>query len=236
LTVRAFIGDRIRRVVGKDLYTRLRHGYRAEHSFLRKVRGLIHIGANQGQERDFYAAFGLDVMWIEPIPEVFAALEFNIRGFPKQRAFNYLVAEEDGKEYKFHIADNSGASSSILELARHTEMYPYIAYKGTINLTGTTLKSILSAEQIDVRRFDAMILDTQGSELKILKGAASLLPAFRFVKIEVPDFESYKGCCQIDDVSTFMSLNGFRERGRYPISQTPGVGTYFEVIYERIPG
>jgi FkbM family methyltransferase len=233
LTLRALIGDGIRRAIGKNLYTRLRHGYQAEHSFLRKVRGLIHVGANEGQERDFYAAFGMNVIWIEPIPEVFAALESNIARFPKQRALHYLVAEEDGKEYTLHIADNSGASSSIFEMARHAEMYPHIAYKRTIRVKSATLQSIVSAEHIDVRHFDALILDTQGSELRILKGAAALLPNFRFVKVEAPDFESYKGCCKIDEVSAFMSLHGFRERGRHPITQTPGIGTYFDVIYER---
>jgi FkbM family methyltransferase len=233
LTVRAFIGDGIRRAIGKNLYTRLRHGYQPEHSFLRKVRGLIHVGANEGQERDFYAAFGLDVIWIEPIPEVFAALKSNIARFPKQRAFNYLVADEDEKECAFHIADNSGASSSILEMARVTEMYPHIAYERTIRLKSSTLESIVSRECIDVRHFDALVLDTQGSELRILKGAATLLPAFKFVKVEAPDFESYRGCCKIDEVSAFMSLHGFRERGRHTITQTRGIGTYFDVLYER---
>jgi hypothetical protein len=76
-------------------------------------------------------------------------------------------------------------------------MFPHIAYKGSVTLRGTTLNSIFSAEQVDIRRYDAMVLDTQGSELKILRGAAELLPNFKFVKVEVPDFESYKGCCQI---------------------------------------
>jgi FkbM family methyltransferase len=228
------IGDVARSIIGKRLYTRLRIGFQAEHSYLWKSHGIIHVGANAGQERDLYAAFGLYVMWIEPIPEVFEALRLNISGFPKQRAYNYLVADDDGKEYQLHIADNAGASSSILDLAKHKEMYPQIAYKGAIAVRASTLSSILTAEKLDIRRFDAMVLDTQGSELKILKGAIGLLSKFKFVKVEVPDFESYKDCCQIAELSRFMSSNGFRERSRHPITHTPGVGTYFDVIYERI--
>jgi FkbM family methyltransferase len=234
MSVRSFVGKTIRNVIGDRPYARLRHGYRAEHSYLRKIQGLIHIGANEGQERDFYAAFGLDVLWIEPIPEVFAELRRNLSKFPKQRALNYLVTDEDGKKYELHIADNSGASSSILDLAEHTKMYPHIAYKDTITLSSATLISILDAERIDIRQFDAMVLDTQGSELKILRGAASLLSNFKFIKVEVPDFESYSGCCQIGELSAFMSSSGFRERSRHVILHTPGVGTYFEVIYQRI--
>jgi hypothetical protein len=74
VSVRKFIGDGLRSVIGKQLYIRLRMGAQAEHSYLRKVRGVIHVGANEGQERDLYAAFGLNVIWIEPIPEVFQVL------------------------------------------------------------------------------------------------------------------------------------------------------------------
>jgi FkbM family methyltransferase len=232
--IRHVIGNGLRRIVGKDRYIRLRNGYRAEHAYLRKVWGVIHIGANSGQERDLYAAFGLHVAWIEAIPEIFETLKLSISEFPEQHAYNYLIADDDGKAYKLHIADNNGASSSILDLAKHTEMYPRIAYEDAITLKGATLPSVLAAEHLDILRFDALVLDTQGSELKILKGAANLLSNFKFVKVEVPDFESYKDCCQIGELSAFMVLNGFRESNRHPIIHTPGVGTYFDVLYERI--
>jgi 2-O-methyltransferase len=233
MSARTLLGDVVRSILGKRMYQRLRYGLLPQNSFLWNSHGIIHVGANAGQERDLYAAFGLDVVWIEPIPQVFEALRLNIAEFPKQRAYKYLAADDDEKEYHLFLANNDGASSSILGLAKHTEMYPQVAYQGAITVRGKTLNSILAAEQIDIRRFDAMVLDTQGSELKILRGAANLLPNFKFVKVEVPDFESYKDCCQIDELSGFMSSNGFRERNRHIISHTPGVGTYFDVVYER---
>ena len=233
MRIRTAIGNGIRAIVGKNLYTRLRIGSRAEHSFLGKVRGVIHVGANAGQERELYGAFGLDVIWIEPIPEVFERLQANISQFPKQRAFRYLVTDQVGKEHELHIADNSGASSSIFDFDKHVEMYPHIAYKGSITMRGTTLGSILTFEKVDIQQYDAVVLDTQGSELNILNSAEALLPNFRFVKVEVPDFESYKGCCQIAELSAFMFSQGFRERSRHPITHAPGIGTYFDVVYER---
>ena len=233
MSIRKAFGNSVRRIIGKRLYTRLRIGMLPENSFLARARGVIHIGANAGQERELYAAFGLDVVWIEPIPEIFEILKSNISQYPKQRAFNYLVADEDGREHTLHIADNDGASSSILEFSKHSDMYPYIAYKGSMSLESMTLSSILSTENVDVGKFDALVLDTQGSELKILTGAVPLLPKFSFVRVEVPDFESYKGCCQIGELSAFMLSNGFRERSRHQILHKPGIGTYFDVVYER---
>lgn len=234
MSVRAFIGKRVRAAIGNRWYLRLRMPMLKEHSYLRAVRGVIHIGANEGQERDLYAAAGLDVIWIEPIPAVFQALSRNISQFPKQRALNYLVMDEDGGKYDFHIANNFGASSSILELSQVRAMWPEITYTSTVTLTGVTLKTILAREHVDVRQFDALVLDTQGSEYRILLGSADLLSNFKFVKVEVADFESYKGCCQIGELSSFMLSNGFREHLRLPFMHAPNVGTYFDVLYKRI--
>jgi FkbM family methyltransferase len=173
-------------------------------------------------------------VWVEPIPGVFRILQKNILEFPKQRAFNYLVADEDGKQYEFHIANNAGASSSMLDLARHREMWPEVIYTSAMTLTGVTLKKLLERELIDIRKFDALVLDTQGSEYKILMGAKDLLKNFKFVKVEVPDFESYKECCQIRELSSFMLGYGFREDVRIPFMHVPEVGTYFEVVYKRV--
>jgi hypothetical protein len=55
-------------------------------SFLKKVPGVIHVGANTGQERSEYASLELKVLWVEPIPAVFEVLRSNIANFPNQRA------------------------------------------------------------------------------------------------------------------------------------------------------
>ena len=64
---------------------------------MREVTGVIHVGANTGQERHIYNAHGLRVLWVEPFPEVFAALEANIRGIAGQTALNAILADVDGK-------------------------------------------------------------------------------------------------------------------------------------------
>jgi len=38
--------------------------------FLRNAKGVIHIGANDGEEKELYATYNLDVIWIEPIFDV----------------------------------------------------------------------------------------------------------------------------------------------------------------------
>ncbi|MEO8465541.1 MAG: hypothetical protein ABI640_09395 [Gammaproteobacteria bacterium] len=64
----------------------------------------------------------LDVLWIEPIQDVFATLRKNIAEYPRQRALQALVTDRDDHEYEFHVANDAGESSSILELKQHKDV------------------------------------------------------------------------------------------------------------------
>jgi FkbM family methyltransferase len=204
--------------------------------FLRSAHGVIHVGANVGQERELYARRGLDVLWIEPIPEVFATLRTNIAAFPRQRALQALVTDRDDHEYEFHVANNAGESSSILELKEHKDVWPKVAFTTSIKLRGVTLPTLFAREGVDITRYDALVMDTQGSELLVLKGAESLLPRFAYIKTEVPDFEAYEGCAQLGDLAAFVAARGFAELVRNRFASRAAGGHYYDVVYRRRAG
>jgi len=202
-------------------------------SFLRDVTGVIHVGASHGQEREQYKYFGLQVIWIEPIPEIFEELRKNIRLFSNQEAYQELVTDVDGKEYQFNISNNDGVSSSILELKQHKDIWPNVNYTNRIALSSITLTSLLKREQIDPSDYQALIMDTQGSELLVLQGSIDLLENFKFIKTEVPDFESYEGCCQLRDIAEFMEKYGYVELSRNKFASREAGGNYFDIVYEK---
>jgi FkbM family methyltransferase len=201
--------------------------------FLRKVSGVIHVGATTGQERNLYANYGLRVIWIEPIPEVFEKLKENVADFSAQRAVKCLVTDQDNMEYPFHIANNNGHSSSILDLNLHKDIWPQVDYEKTIMMKSKTLSSLLEQENIDCSDYDALIMDTQGSELLVLKGAAPILENFLYIKTEVPDFESYTDCCQLSDIASFLARHGYREFSRHKFAKHPNGGSYYDVVFKR---
>lgn len=94
---------------------------------LHHIDGIIHVGANSGQERHCYAKYGLPVIWIEAIPIVFATLQENIRPFPKQRAIQALLMDQDDKMVDFNVANNQGGSSSIFDLYLHKTIWPEVS-------------------------------------------------------------------------------------------------------------
>jgi FkbM family methyltransferase len=201
-------------------------------SFLSKSKGIIHIGASEGQERTQYAAHDLPVIWVEPIPEIFARLKENIRPFEDQRAFQYLVAADSGT-YRLNISSNNGESSSILDLARHREVWPSVDYVSQIEMVSVTLPQLLATENIDVSFYDTIVLDTQGSELMILRGAAAVLKNFRYIRTEAADFESYAGGATVRQICDYLGFHDFRLRTSKQTMHKPGVGSYYELLFQR---
>ncbi len=205
-----------------------------ENGFLAGCKGVIHVGANTGQERKVYDRFGLNVIWVEPIPEVFVQLVANIAGYPKQRAIEALVTERDGDHHRLNVASNGGASSSILALHEHKDIWPDVSYVGSVDLVSSTLATLLGEANVDWRQFDVLVMDTQGAELLVLRGAVDLLPRFKFIKTEVADFEAYKNCTQGDEMETFLGQHSFVVARRDVFASRAGGGKYYDMLFKRV--
>jgi FkbM family methyltransferase len=221
--------------VPKRGFHKLRQVLFPPDAFLNSISGVIHVGANSGQEREQYASLGLNVVWVEPIPTVFEVLQSNIAAFPKQKALCRLLADRDGIECDFHVANNEGASSSILDFGRHAEIWPDVHYTHDLRMTTTTLAKLIESEKIDLSEYEALVLDTQGSELLVLKGAVPVLDRFRFIKAEVADFDSYAGCCQLTELTDFLRQYAFAISRKTRFSRSKKGGAYYDVVYKRLP-
>jgi len=200
------------------------------NKYLRDVLGVIHVGANFGQEARRYYKHNLNVIWIEPIPFVYNMLVKNISNYPNQRSHMALITDADGEEYELHVANNTGASSSIFEFGDdfHKE-HPTIQYTETIRVTGVTLPTLLDQTHSELHKHDALVIDTQGSELLVLKGAEQILHNFKYIRVEAADFELYKNSCVYEDIDLFMRKHNFRELYRY----TSESKREHDIVYKR---
>ena len=221
------LGKKIERFVGRWV------GRQRFDDFLFQIPGLVHVGAHTGQERARYALHGLKVLWVEPIAEMFEELSANIAPYPEQRAIRELLTDRDGVEYDFSISSNKGASSSILPLAQHREMWPTVDYVEQRRLRGITLGTLFKREGISTRDYQALVLDVQGAELMVLNGAGDLVREFRFVQAEAADFEIYKGGAQLKDLQEYLRRAGFVELRRRQFNHQPAIGTCWDVVWER---
>ncbi len=197
------------------------------HAWLADCRGVIHVGAHTGQEREIYG--DLPVVWIEALAHAFYVLEEQIKNRPHQHALNYLVA--DGKRYKFGVANNAGQSSSIFDFARHKELWPDVGHVAAVMMESVTLAWVINRHRIDLDVYDALVLDVQGAELLVLQGAGDYLTRFKWIQAEAADFEAYQGGCQLRDIDAHMTAHGFVREQLFPGNAREGVGQYFEALY-----
>jgi FkbM family methyltransferase len=203
------------------------------NAFLSNARGVVHIGANTGQERDIYQSLDLPVIWVEALPAEFGELVNNISDYPRQRAYQALLTDEDGKEYNFSVANNGGQSSSIYDFADHKQIWPEVGYVGSVSLMSLTFKTLTAASGWDLAAYDTLIMDVQGAELLVLKGMGDLLDGFKYIRAESADFEIYKDCCQLKDLDDYLIPRGFTRVQTWRAAGKPDLGYTYEALYAR---
>lgn len=209
------------------LYLRTRVGVH------RRACGIIHVGANVGQEAERYARGGQRVVWIEPNPSLIPRLRSNAERHPGQMVIEALVSERDGDELDFHIANNDGHSSSILNMKAHRHMFPDVKYVDRLRMRTQTLPTLLAEHGIDGSAYDTLVLDTQGAELMVLRGADQMLRGFRYIQTEAPDFEAYAGCPTREILVAYLAERGF---GLYAVkcfACRADTGRYFDLLFRR---
>lgn len=178
---------------------------------LPQLKGIIHVGANWGQEISAYkASKAKTCVYIEPIPEIFAKLKKNIGDSPNHHPVQACVSSINDEEVIFNVASNGGQSSSILPLGKHQDLYPKIKYVDSFRVKTKTLDSIID-ERFSTDNFDLLTMDVQGSELKVLMGSARLLEGqINYVYAEVSEEPLYEGGCTFDEITSFLRVYGFR--------------------------
>lgn len=207
-------------------------------NFLKKCNGVIHIGANEAQERYHYNRLAVrSVIWIEADPEIYNKTLENIKNFSNYKAYNCLITDQTGKKYSFNVSNNSGNSSSIYDLKKEEvqEIYPDLNYVKKIKLISYTLPDLVKKEQIPINDYSVLVLDVQGSELLVLKGCKDMLKIFKYVKLEASEFELYDtgGQCLINEIAEYLKLYDFYEVKRTTIGKNKKNQKMFDVLYSQ---
>jgi FkbM family methyltransferase len=173
------------------------------------VSGLLHIGANTAAEAHEYIKIGsIPIIFFEPIPRLAEAAGQNTRGYANMTVAEVCCSERDNVELTFNIASNNGQSSSMLELGSHRSIYPSINYVDKLRVRTTRIATFLTGVH-NAEQFNCAVIDTQGADLKVLKGFGSYLDNFDALYVEVADQPLYKKGATIRDVQAFLHRHEF---------------------------
>lgn len=205
-------------------------------------KGIIHIGANDGQGANRYYENNIPILWIEADPEVFLRLQKTIKDFGNQKALCALVTDKDEVEYNFlRDQNNCGQSSSLFDFHLHKKMFPKIVMGESVKLIGKTLPTLLKENNIDVSNYSNINMDVEGAELLVLKGAKEILQNFDIINLEATDFEARKGQPLLEEIDDFMLKNNFKKYAQIKTHDPDNEnvfeieeGSYYEVLYRNI--
>jgi len=178
------------------------------------ITGVLHVGANVGQEAKLYSALGIPrVVWIECQAECRATLEANIAAAGRTETDAIAieaVASCTGQQVQLHRVDNS-ISTSLKPLGKgHKVHFPFLQQLPPTPVTTVTLDDLLARRGLEGASFDFLYLDVQGSEIDVLRGATRTLSHVRNLMTEVSSCEHYTGGTDEEELHRMLVGAGFQ--------------------------
>lgn len=167
------------------------------------IHGVVHVGAHLGEEAQIYDGLGINkVVWVDANPDVMSKLHVNVDPY-HHLCINALLSDEDKEEVKFNVTNYDGMSSSVFEFGTHPQFSPDTVVEQIKYLPATTLDNLAAVYNFD--GCDMLNIDTEGSELMILKGGIKTLPQFQLLYLEVRTDNVYDGAPLVDEMDAFLS-------------------------------
>ena len=169
-----------------------------------KIRGVIHIGSHHGQENNLYNLTNIkNRIFFEPLDSNFSVLEKIIE--PVHTLVKKALGNENKKVSMYVEKQNSGQSSSILKPKLHLKQYPNIVFDNTEIVDMIRLDSF----EKDLIDYNLIVIDVQGYELEVFKGAEKTLENIDYIISEINRDELYENCTRIEQLINFLSTYGF---------------------------
>lgn len=168
-------------------------------------KGVIHVGAHWAEEHDDYVKCGIDrFVYIEPCKEAYETMvrKFVINpaenifdtsnigygtcdanaGNMKSFHFYNCACGSEEKELPMYVShQNQGQSNSFLKPHLHLEQHPDIIFDDAELVKIVTLDSL----PIDKSTYSMLVIDTEGYEGEVLKGATETLKHIDIIYTEI---------------------------------------------------
>jgi FkbM family methyltransferase len=168
---------------------------------------IFDVGAHNGSSIiRFSNLFKASSIWsFEPNIEMFQQLEAKFFDY-KLHLFNKGLDEKPGNP-QFNVHKTSTGSSSMLKFKNHTKFSKRRnLYKNTKKVKIETTTLDLFTKEHKIKKIDILKIDTQGTELEVLKGSINLLKqeAIDLIEMEIIIAEVYEKQHNWSEVISFL--------------------------------
>jgi len=196
---------------------------------------VVDVGANQGQYamRLRHAGFDGRIVSFEPGSDAFSRLSEHAALDPAWTCHRLALADRDGTAV-LNVAEDTEGSSLLDVEPREVRNSPGSRFIGSEPVRMAQLDSIWSEACPRPQPF-YLKLDTQGTELSILRGASRSLLTAGFVEAELSLVKLYDGGALFDEVIAFLDDRGFALISLEGIDEEPETGHMLQVdaIFKR---
>lgn len=172
------------------------------------IRGVIQIGAHFAEEHGTYIDLGISyIVYIEPCKPAYNKLleRFRHGSEADVMLWNVACGEEYGEMEMFVSHNNEGQSNSLLKPKLHLQQHPEVVFTDKEKVLVVPLDSLY----IDMSKYNMLMMDVQGAEGLVLKGARETLKHIDLIYTEVNRDETYESNMQIDEMDLFLKEYGF---------------------------
>ena len=176
--------------------------YLKELSKKYKPNSILDIGAHYGEFSKFCKSLwkDVDLLMLEGNDECESVLE--------QLPFDHCIVllSDTNKEVTLYLNPKNlscTGTSYYKERTRH--------YKESVEIIKNTYTMDEVIEEIDNKKYDIIKIDTQGSELDIIKGGLKTVQNCSYLIMEVPTLQYNEGSPLFDEIIEYMNNIGFSD-------------------------
>lgn len=173
------------------------------------VRGIIHIGANDGKELAWYVTKNYrPILAFEPHPTAFEELR---KHYWNHALLWQLALGSENGTLKLYIPEDGDTEKSSKYKAIPTDGHEWteIPIKDTIEVPLVRFDTWVQRGGIDLSPFNVVVIDVQGMELEVLDGFGGYLSQFEFLIVECSRIPVYDGEASAQQVIDWLETKNF---------------------------
>lgn len=192
------------------------------------IKGVIQVGAHYAEEHDVFVQLGInDIVYIEPCENSFnemmkkvsannplllqGVLDYQSGGFVRIEfgnilMFKYACGENENEMEMYASNDNQGQSNSLLKPELHLRQHPEVRF------TEKEKVEVVPLDRLPFKKenYNLLMMDVQGAEGLVLKGATETLNHIDVIYTEINRDMTYEGNMLIGEMEIFLADYGFK--------------------------
>lgn len=177
-----------------------------------KTSGVLHVGANFGQEAEIYDELGFEkIFWVEGYPEFVDKLKDNVGYRKNHQIIPVMISDIDGEELVFSVASNTGSSTLLQPTEEWHKTFSEIKIVDKAKIVCRRLDDVLECQldKNDLEKIEFLVLDVEGAELKALNSMGVFIKKINYALIEVSLRRNFENGPLLEDIDGFMLKKSF---------------------------